>query len=502
MQFNLLSTPITQVSCNTLLLTIYEESLELDTATTLVDNALSGHITTLLKEEPTCGKYGEITTIHTFGAIAAKRIMLLGMGKKIELTIDKVRALSGIIMRSAQKQNTTSAALLLSSFMKEDFLLATVAQTIVEGALLGTYQFNHYKTTKPLPFVMEELILLTKKEEDIVSLQPAIELGRILGESVNFSRDLVNHPAKHMTPNQLAIHAKEIGLACNLETTILERADMEKENMHALLAVAQGSCQPPKMIVLKYTGNPASTQMTAFVGKGVTFDSGGISIKPSLNMGEMKGDMAGGATVLGTMLAIGKIKPKVNIMGIIPCTENMPSGHAFKPGDVISSMSGKTIEIITTDAEGRLILADAITYGIKLGATHIIDVATLTGACVIALGHVTTGLISNNSSFCQQLLHAAQHAGEKMWELPNFIEYKEQLKSDIADFKNAGGREAGTITAGLFIAEFTQELPWVHMDIAGTSDSSKNTGYQVKGATGVGVRTLVQLAQNLSTHES
>jgi len=502
MQINLLSTPILQVSCSTLIINVYEEIVELDRTVALVDNALSGHLTTLLTEEPTCGKYGKVTILHPFGAISAKRIMLLGMGKKNELTIDKVRSLSAIIMRSAQKHHAQSVAVLLSSFIREDLDISMVAQAIVEGALLGTYQFNYYKTVKPLPATMEELILLTNESDDLSNVKSAVELGHILGDSVNFSRDLANHPATYMTPTQLAIHAKEIGLTSNLETTILEREDMEKENMHALLAVAQGSCQAPQMIVLKYTGNPDNTQSIAFVGKGVTFDSGGISIKPSLNMGEMKGDMAGGATVLATMLAIGKIKPKVNILGIIPCVENMPSGHAFKPGDVISSMSGKTIEIITTDAEGRLILADAITYANKLGATHIIDIATLTGACVIALGNITSGLITNNSSFCKELLNASLQTGEKMWELPNFTEYKEQLKSDIADLKNAGGREAGTITAGLFIAEFTNNLPWVHVDIAGTATNSKNVGYNVKGATGVGVRTLVQLAQNLSTDES
>ena len=268
--------------------------------------------------------------------------------------------------------------------------------------------------------------------------------------------------------------------------------------MHALLSVSQGSIQLPKLIIIKYMGDTNSKHLTAFVGKGVTFDSGGISIKPSLNMGEMKDDMAGGAAVLGAMAAIGQLKPKVNILGVIPCVENMPSGQAYKPGDVICSMSGKTIEIISTDAEGRLILADAITYANKLGATQIIDIATLTGACVVALGSVTSGLITNDVNFCRQVLQAVADTGEKVWELPNFSEYKKDIQSNIADLKNSGGRMAGAITAGLFIEEFVENTPWVHIDIAGTANIEKEDGYNLKGGTGVGTRTLIQLAQNMS----
>ena len=300
-----------------------------------------------------------------------------------------------------------------------------------------------------------------------------------------------------MTPTKMAWHAGEIAKQYGLELSVLEREDMKNNGMGALLAVAQGSIEAPKLIVLKYLGNPGEQEIVAYVGKGITFDSGGISLKPSQNMDEMKGDMAGGGAVLGAMLAIAQLKPKINIVAIVPCTENMPSGSAYRPGDIITSMSGKTIEVVNTDAEGRLILADAITYAKKLGATKIIDVATLTGACVVGLGSFYSGVITNNRDWLEKITTAARQTGEKMWELPNDEEYLGQIKSSIADLKNSGGRPGGAITAGLFIGRFAGKTPWVHIDIAGTSDTDKEKGYNLKGGTGVGVRTLIQLATTL-----
>jgi len=498
MQIKVITTPVAQVTCNTLLIHLFEDNVIQGTVASVIDKVLGGHISTLISEQPDCGKFGEINIIHTWGALSAQSIMILGMGPRAELTTDKICALSAIGMRAAQKRHSKSVATMIYDLTTEEFDLQTTAQAVVEGAILGAYQFNYYKTTKPVSEMIEDFILIENKTKKSTMIK-GIQRGEIIGESVNLARDLVNHPPIYMTPTQMAVQAQKIAKKNKLEILILEQEDMEKEGMQALLAVAQGSSQSPKMIVLKYIGDPNNHTFTAFVGKGVTFDSGGISIKPSLNMGEMKGDMAGGAAVLGTMLGIGQLKPKVNILGIIPCTENMPSGHAYKPGDVISSKSGKTIEIITTDAEGRLILADAITYAKQLGATQIIDLATLTGACVVALGDIASGLVSNNKKLCCQVVAASEQTGEKMWELPNFAEYKEQIKSDIADLKNSGGRKAGAITAGLFIGEFVNDTPWVHIDIAGTSDSDKESGYHVKGGTGVGVRTLIQLAQNMGT---
>ena len=496
MKIKVLATPITQVPCDVLLIHVFEGDTVLDQSLVTLDQAVENHISQVLKEQPTSCKYGETTIIHTWDKIGAKRIVLLGMGKKAEVTTDKLRFVIGAAMRTIQNLHATTVATVIPATENQDLKLT--AQAVTEGALLGTYQFNYYKTTKPTADRIEELTIIENDAEKNSTINQGIAEGIIIGQSVNLARDLGNHPPIYMTPSQLSLQAEEIGRKHNLEIMILGQKEMQQEEMNALLSVAKGSTEPPKMIILKYMGDKDSKEITAFVGKGVTFDSGGISIKPSLNMGDMKNDMAGASAVLSAMLGISQLKPKVNILGIIPCTENMPAGNASKPGDVVTSMSGKTIEIINTDAEGRLILADAITYAQKLGATQILDIATLTGACVVALGNVASGLLTNNQGFCQKIKTAAIHTGEKMWELPNFPEYKELIKSNIADLKNSGGRMAGTITAGVFIEAFTNDLPWVHMDIAGTADSDKDHGYRTKGATGVGTRTLIQLAKDLS----
>ncbi|SFL39318.1 leucyl aminopeptidase [Pelosinus propionicus] len=489
---------IIKISCDTLIINVYKNIKDTTPIVDILDQALSNYISSIILAQPNCSDFGETTIIYTLGAIEAKHIILVGIGNKEELTTDKIRSAAAIAIRAAKKIHSSSIAFRPSDLLTRTNDFQMVTQAIVEGALLGAYQFDHYKTKNMTPMPLNSLFLIESNSNNITAIQKGIHIGSIIGPSVNFARDLVNHPSQYMTPSKMAAHAQEISKKYNLELLILEKEDMICEKMHALLSVSQGSIQPPKMIILKYIGDPANKYLTAFVGKGVTFDSGGISIKPSLNMSEMKDDMAGGAAVLGAMAAIGQLKPKVNIIGVIPCVENMPSGKAYKPGDVIYSMSGKTIEIITTDAEGRLILADAITYANKLGATHIIDIATLTGACVVALGNVASGIMTNDATLCRQVLQAAAETGEKMWELPNFSEYKKDIQSNIADLKNSGGRMAGAITAGSFIEEFVENASWVHIDIAGTANVEKDDGYILKGGTGVGTRTLIQLAQNMS----
>jgi len=501
MEIVVTNSSIIKIPCDTLVINLYKDIVKPTRSMNVLDSALSGHISKIIAEQPDCNDYGKTTIIYTLGAISAKHIMLLGMGKREELTTDKIRSSSAIAIRAAKKIRSSSIATIPADLIAKKNDLQAIVQASIEGVLLGIYQFNYYKTNKTDnddDILINTLLLIENDPKNVAILNRCIHTATIISTNVNLTRDLVNHPSQYMTPTKMALHAQEIAFESNLELSILEKDDMKKEKMHALLSVSQGSTQPPKMIILKYNGDINSKQLIAFVGKGVTFDSGGISIKPSLNMDEMKDDMAGGAAVLGAMAAIGRLKPKINIIGIVPCTENMPSGSAYKPGDVIYSMSGKTIEIISTDAEGRLILADAITYANKLGATQIIDIATLTGACVVALGNITSGLITNNTDLCQQVLHAAAITGEKMWELPNFDDYKKEIKSNIADLKNSGGRMAGAITAGLFIEEFVEKTPWVHIDIAGTANIDKEDGYNLKGATGVGTRTLIQLAQNMS----
>src|SRR5262249_234133 len=317
-------------------------------------------------------------------------------------------------------------------------------------------------------------------------LANGVERGRIIGEAVNLARELSNEPSSTLTPSELAERAKETASKFGLDIDTLDEARMKDLGMGALLGVAHGSDEPAKLVVLRYTGNEADQDVIAIVGKGITFDSGGISIKPAEGMEKMKYDMSGAAATLAAMRAIAQLKPKVNVIGLMPTTENMPSARANKPGDVLRAMSGKTIEVINTDAEGRLILADAISYARKLGATRIIDLATLTGAVSIALGTVNVAILGNNQAFTNQVRAAAKEVGERFWELPMDDEY-----SDIADIKNSGGRNAGTITAAYFLREFAEDTPWVHLDIAGTAWENDRKPYAAKGPTGVAIRTLI-----------
>jgi leucyl aminopeptidase len=322
--------------------------------------------------------------------------------------------------------------------------------------------------------------------------------GRILSEATSLARDMVNEPANFMTPADMAEMATKLAETYGLEVSILERERMEELGMGALLGVAQGSQQPPKFIVLNYKEGDSDGIDIALIGKAITFDSGGISIKPSNGMEEMKGDMAGGASVIAAMGAIARLKPRINVLALVPATENLPSGAAIKPGDVVKSMNGKTIEVINTDAEGRLALADALGYANQNGAKLIVDVATLTGAMQIALGDVCTGAFGNDQELVDGIIAAGAEAGEKIWQMPMYEEYKELNKSSVADVKNVGGRMAGSITAAQFLAEFAGDTRWVHLDIAGTFMADKTKGYLVKGATGVPVRTLVNLVLSLS----
>lgn len=460
------------------------------------DSTWQTYLEAVRQQNPDCGNYGEITSLY-IADHSLQRIVWIGLGSIKDLTQDKIRALIGSSVRSINRQRAATLLVDVGHYMIPGAQVSDTAQTIAEGILLGTYEFKCYKTDGKQSKFLDKAFLRCESH-DRTEVERGLKQGRIVADSVNFCRDLVNHPSHYLTPRRMAEYAASVEEATGLELTVLNPEAMVQEKMNALLAVAKGSEEPPRLIVFKYKGNPDSPEMLALIGKGVTFDSGGISLKPSEGMGDMKDDMGGAAAVLAAMKAIGRLKPRINVLAVIPCVENMPSGRALKPGDVVTSMSGQTIEIITTDAEGRLILADAITYAIRAGATRIVDIATLTGACVVALGKSVSGVIANNADWCGQLLAAARHSGEKMWELPGFDDYAEQIKSDIADMKNSGGRGAGAITAGKFIEKFVEKRPWAHIDIAGTVTVDKDAGYNVKGATGVGVRTFIRLALDAS----
>jgi leucyl aminopeptidase len=492
---------ITKIESDAIILNYYENSEKLQGDLALVDKALEGTISRLISSGEIKGKYKDITTIYTLGKLPSPKVAVVGLGKKAELNSDKIRvAVAEVckVIRQKSPQSIDSVAL-GASFTGVN--LETVGQSITEGAMLGTYTFRKHVTKTEDNKEIRHFKIIANTENKVAALERGCCKGKIIAEAVVLARDMVNEPANAMTPSVMADIAAHLARQYNLSIKVLEQKELQQLGMGGLLGVAQGSQQPPKFIVLIYKGKDSDDLDIALVGKGITFDSGGISIKPSDNMGDMKGDMAGGASVIGAICAIGQLKPKLNVTAIVPATENLPGGTAMKPGDIITIMNGKTIEIISTDAEGRLILADGLSYAKQMGAKRLIDVATLTGACRIALGDLCTGALGNNQELIDSVIAAGAEAGECIWQLPLKPEYRELNKSDVADFKNSGGRYASTITAAWFLGEFTEGTPWVHLDIAGTSMLDKERGYQMKGATGVPVRTLINLVLSLAEKE-
>ncbi len=489
---------IRQVEADAIVVNIFEGMKRPEGVTAAVDEALGGVISQLISKGEIKGKINEITLIHSLGKLPAARVAVVGLGKPEELTLSKVRGAVAETCRHLQKKEVKNVATVPLGEGVAGISAEASAQAIAEGALLGVYLFRRHITKEAEHGEIEQLTIVDAGEGKIAALRQGCRRGQILAEATNLARDMVNEPANYMTPSDMAARAVELARTYGLEVTVLEREQMQELGMGALLGVARGSRQPPKFIVLNYRGGGSKEIDVALLGKGITFDSGGISIKPSEGMGEMKGDMSGGAAVMAAMSALAQLKPKINVMALIPATENLPDGNALKPADVVTAMGGKTIEIISTDAEGRLILADALGYANKQGAKLIVDVATLTGACVVALGTICTGVFGNNQELVDKVLAAGKDAGEYMWQMPMFEDYKEQNKSDVADIKNTGGRYAGAITAAQFLAEFAGDTPWVHLDIAGTNMSDKPRNHLVKGATGVPVRTLVNLVLALA----
>lgn len=488
---------ISKIKAGVIIINFFEGTEKPEGDAAAVDKALGGAISNLIRQKEIKGKLNEITLIHSLGKLPADRVVVVGLGKKAELTLDKVRGAVAEACRWLRPKGVENIATIAQGTGIAGITASASAQAIAEGALLGLYLFRNH-ITKKAEGEIKQLTIVASRPATPAALEQGCRKGRIMAEATILARDMVNEPSNYMTPTNMAEMAAKLAKTHGLKLTILEFKQMQALKMGALLGVAQGSDEPPKFIVLSYKGKSSKETDITLVGKGVTFDSGGISIKPSEKMGEMKGDMAGGAAVMGAIGAIAQLKPKINVMAIIAAAENMPSGHALKPGDVITSMSGKTIEIISTDAEGRLTLADALEYARKQGTKYIVDIATLTGSVRVALGNICTGTFSNNKELENKIVAAGAEAGEYLWPMPMYPEYKELNKSDVADIQNTGGRYGGSITAAQFLAEFVGETPWVHLDIAGTSDTDKDRGHIVKGATGVPVRTLVNLVLSLA----
>ncbi|MFH1285320.1 MAG: leucyl aminopeptidase [Candidatus Micrarchaeota archaeon] len=461
-----------------------------------LDASMGNEISACMKSGEFGGKEAQITVFTPCGKMPAKKFMLYGIGKKEEFKLNIARNASANALNYARANYLKSVAFSTEVFANLDFSPKPLAQAIVEGALLGVYDFNKYKTEDAEDIKkreISELIILAKDGSE--ELQQGVETGECTANAVNLARDVANESANHMTPTKLSEIAKEVAKRNKLKCKILEKDEIEKMKMGGLLAVAQGSIEPPTFTILEYDSGLKEAETVAIIGKGITFDSGGISIKPSKDMEQMKYDKSGAAAVLGVLDAASALKLSVNIIGIIPATENLPSGSAGKPGDIITTLSGKTVEVINTDAEGRMILADAITYAVqKHSPKVIIDLATLTGACGVALGDYAIGALGNNTQMMDRVRKAGEISYERVWELPLWKEYDEMMKSDVADIKNVSNTgKAGTITGAVFLKKFVGETPWVHLDIASTAWAQKDAGYVRKGATAVGVRLLLQM---------
>lgn len=487
---------ITEIRSDALIVNLFEGVTSPGGATGAVDSALGGMIADLIGSGEIKGKISETTLIHTCGKIAAKRVLVVGLGKAGEFDLLAARRAAGTAVRFLRKKGIREAATIVHGAGIGGLPIEAASQALAEGSIIADYDPDLYKSEKDVAG-FETITIVERDAARIHVIEAGVRVGAILAEATNRARSLGNEPANHMTPAELAGRARGMADRYGVEIEVFDESWMKDQEMNALLAVAAGSAQPPRLIVMRYRAEGA-TRTLGLIGKGITFDSGGISIKPSDGMGDMKFDMSGAGAVIEAMGAIAQLKPKINVIGVVPATENMPSGCAYKPGDIIRTKAGKTVEIVTTDAEGRMILCDAITYARETGAEMIVDVATLTGACVVALGHDYTGIMGNDPALTGAVQEAAEAAGEKVWELPLPAEYMEQLKSDYADLKNCGERWGGALTGGLFLKQFADETPWVHMDIAGPADSSKEKPYRSSGSTGVPVRTLAMLAVRLA----
>jgi leucyl aminopeptidase len=442
------------------------------------------------------GKHLQVSVTYTRGLIPAKRIVMAGLGKRADFTMEKLRgtfAQAGRHVRSLKiEEFSTSLDFILSGKPLDE-----LAKAVVEGICLGLYQYTSFKTIdRDKIRGMKKFTIVAETEKACSILRSGAKEAEIISRAVCFARDMVAAPGNEMTPRDMAYEARKIAKRKNVKLSILDEAEMKKIGMNAFLAVARGSEEPAKFIILEYRGGSKSDPPVVLVGKGLTFDSGGISIKPSEKMDEMKSDMAGGAAVMGAIMAAADLSLKVNAVSLIPATENLPGGRAYKPGDILKSLSGQTIEVLSTDAEGRLILADALTYAGRFKPAAIVDLATLTAACVIALGDHVTGMMGTDDRLKRQIRDAADVTEEKVWELPLWEDYHELIKSDVADYKNHGGRPGGAITAAAFLSKFVGKYPWVHLDIAGPAWLTKDKPYIPKGASGVGVRLIVQFLKD------
>jgi leucyl aminopeptidase len=496
MQITLEPKPYASLETDALVTYVFEGDDPITGRAAELDKTAGGALKKIATSGELTGKTLEFTLLHSPAGLKAARLLVVGAGKKDQFNVATLRKIAGAALRSLKAKSVKNFVFLVGEGLSPE----ECAQAIAEGLVTGDFETDKYKTDKKDKRI-DSVSVVGFSDADKASAEQGLHRGRIIAESQNFARDLINEPSNKLTPRVLAEKAQAMAKEAGLGVDVLDEKKIAELKMGALLSVAQGGPEPPRVIVITYTpaNVKAGSPVIGLVGKAVTFDTGGISIKPADGMEKMKYDMAGGATMLGAMRALAALKPSVRVICVVPATENMPGGAAQKPGDIQTAMSGKTIEVLNTDAEGRLILADAITYAKQLGVTHIVDAATLTGAIVVALANVNVGVFSGaDQSWTDKLLASAKAVGEKMWQLPMDDEYREFIKGSFADIQNIGsGKGGGSITGAWFIREFAGDTPWIHLDIAGTAWNDDAKPWLAKGPTGVALRTLVHLVSSL-----
>jgi leucyl aminopeptidase len=503
MDIHIATTPATATTADAVVVGIFKGSRTdaLEGPAAALDTALDGALTAMRRDGELAGGANETTVVHTLGKLETPRVVLVGFGPRKEFTFESLRRAAAAGCRAARKAGARHVALALwwPDLAHLGLGAAHAGEAMTEGALYGLYEFKKYKSSNDNGDNHKRVEQITLLGEDEHALTQGSERGRIIGEAVNFCRDLGNEPPNVLNPTELANRARAMAETVGLECEVLEHEQMRELGMGCLLGVASGSAQPPKFIILRYKGDPDGAPGLALVGKGITFDTGGISIKPAANMEEMKFDMCGAASVIAAMQAIAQLKPKINVTALAPATENMPGGNAYRPGDILRAMNGKTVEIVNTDAEGRLILADALSYARAHNLAPIVDAATLTGAMVVALGTVRAGIFANDDALARQIQEIGEEIGERFWTMPMDEDYDDLIKSEVADVRQSViRREAGSIGAARILGRFAEGAPWAHLDIAGQSDFGSSKPYADKGASGIPVRTFVALAERLA----
>ena len=496
MKINVNQGEIQAMEADTLIVNLFDDVTTPAGATGAVDKALDGAISELIASGDLTGKAGEVGVVYPRGAIPAMRVLVVGLGKRDDFNLEGVRQAAASGIKQARQLKAKNVATIVHGAGVGGLDVETAAQATTEGSLLALYRFAATKKESEPPHEIDSLTIVEFDESKIPAIEAGSRQAQAIAAGVALARDLVNMPPNVATPTKMAETAESIASEHNLKITVGDRAWAAERSMGGFLAVAKGAGEPPKFIVLAHNADREDLDTIVLVGKGITFDTGGISIKPSEKMEAMKSDMGGAAAVLGAMKVVGALDPPLRVIGIAPCTENMPDANAYRPADVITISNGTTVEIISTDAEGRMVLADGLVYATRYNPKAVIDLATLTGACVVALGsNMAAGLFSTEDSLRDKLVAAGTAVHERVWPMPLWDDYKEAIKSDVADIKNSGGRFGGVATSAMFLKQFV-DYPWVHLDIAGMALSEKGSGYTSRGGTGYGVRLLVEFLRN------